>query len=240
MDHAVRSYDVDLHGEATAPALCRFMQETAMHHAEHLDLGQNRLAAMNMAWVLVRLRFRLSAAPAMGAGVTVTTWPSGIDRLFFYRDFRIVAAGAEVMATTTAWFVIDLASRTRQHPDKFFHSEFPLGEPLFPSKPARLKGIVPDESGPAVPVLYSDLDVNAHVNNVRYLEWVLDGLPLEFHQQHQLREAELNYMAEAVGGDEVRADRQQTGPFQFAHRIVLSGAEEKELLRARTVWEARG
>ncbi len=237
MEHPVCSYDVDIHGEVKCSALVRFMQETALHHAEHLDLGSSRLAAGNMAWVLVRQRFRLSALPRMGDVVTVATWPSGADRLFFYRDFRITGpGGSQVLEATTSWFVIDLEERRRRHPDAYFESELPLGAPLFDTRPARLKAFEPEAAGPATPAGYSDLDINGHVNNVRYLEWLFDGLPVGFHWQQRLRECELNYLAEAVGGDEVRAEYRQTSPGEFIHRI-LKTAGGKELLRARTIWE---
>jgi acyl-ACP thioesterase len=81
------SYDVDPQLQVRLPVLCRFMQEAAYHHAEHLDLGHSHLSARRLAWVLARQRIVVEQLPQWGDTVRLRTWPSGRDRLFFYRDF---------------------------------------------------------------------------------------------------------------------------------------------------------
>ena len=46
-------------------------------------------------------------------------------------------------------------------------------------------------------VRYSDLDVNGHMNNCRYMDWVLDTLPGAFHGEHSVSEFTVNYLSEA-------------------------------------------
>ena len=45
-------------------------------------------------------------------------------------------------------------------------------------------------------VRFTDLDINGHMNNCRYLDWVQDLLPSIFHQRHEIREFTLCYMSE--------------------------------------------
>jgi acyl-ACP thioesterase len=47
-------------------------------------------------------------------------------------------------------------------------------------------------------VLFSDLDVNGHMNNTRYMEWCSDLLPAAFHRGHEPREFIVCYHAEAL------------------------------------------
>jgi acyl-ACP thioesterase len=49
----------------------------------------------------------------------------------------------------------------------------------------------------------TDLDMNGHVNNTRFAQWVLDSLPLEAHEAHQLRSYEINFLAEARYRDRI-------------------------------------
>ncbi len=235
--YGVRSYDVDFCGVATLGAMCRFMQEVATAHAETIGVGFDALTAKGMAWVLARQRIEIDRMPGMGETVTARTWPSGKDRLFFYREFSFAAAdGSPLLRATTSWFVIAVETRERQPADAFIDELFPMGEPQFAKRTARLKAQSGGDAGPTFPVRYGDLDVNDHVNNVRYLEWLLDGLPLEFHRASRLRSIEVNYLAETLPGDTVRIVNTDRGDGAMSHRIVCG---DRNLVLAETSWGAR-
>ena len=55
---------------------------------------------------------------------------------------------------------------------------------------------------------YTELDRNGHMNNTRYMDWVDDLLPSEFHRQHPARELTLCYLCEATEGQQIRLDWQ--------------------------------
>lgn len=227
------SYDVDPHQTARLPALCRFMQEAAYHHAGHLGLGHSYLAKRGLAWVLARLRIEVDRLPLWGDTIHIRTWPSGRDRLFFYRDFEITLEGERVLLASNAWALIDIEKRERANSDIYLNDEFPEGERVLDSRPARLKGCSCVE-GVTTPVTYGDLDLNGHVNNVRYIEWILNSLPLGFHEMHTVQALECNFLAEAVYGQSVSVCSEATAPLEFSHSVR---SNDVELFRARSVWE---
>ena len=110
--YRVHSYDMDMHGIANMPQLCKYMQESAWHHAENLGVGFSSLIKQNKAWVLSGLILRMEKTPNWGETVTVHTWPSNKKRLAFLRDFDIINQKKEVIGmAATKWFVIDLDRR---------------------------------------------------------------------------------------------------------------------------------
>ena len=237
MEHTICSYDVDPNRTVRLPALCRFMQEAAYHHAEHLGLGHSFLSARGMAWVLARQRICIDRLPEWGDTVHIRTWPSGRDRLFFYRDFELSDGdGARVLTASNAWSLIDVEKRERVHPDIYLRVDIPEGKQVFDSKIERLKGGT-CPAGPSVVVTYGDLDLNGHVNNVRYIEWLLDSLPRDFHEMHAVKALELNYLAEAVYGQTVQVCSEETGPLEFIHAVKVG---DTELFRARSRWSKTG
>lgn len=232
-EHLIRSYDVDPQMTARLQVLCRFMQEAAYFHAEHLGVGHTHLSAENMTWVLARMRMEVERLPRWGETVKLRTWPSGRDRLFYCRDFEVTDGdGKPILLASTAWFVIDLEKRERILPEWWKTADFPVGARVFSSKLDRLKSCG-CEGGEAMDVNYGDLDQNGHVNNVRYIEWVLNSLPLEFHQAHRIQSLEVNYLAEAVYGHTVSICSSETEPLHFSHGIMADGVD---LFRAQTVW----
>ena len=80
------------------------------------------------------------------------------------------------------------------------------------------------------------MDINDHVYNVRYIEWILECFPLDFHKAHQLKELEINYMAEAVYGDSISASISETRIKIFSHCLFRS-EDERELCRSKNSWQ---
>lgn len=234
-EHVIRSYEVDPQGLARLPIFCCFMQEAAYAHAEHFGLGHTQLAPRNMSWVLSRMRIEVERRPRWGETVRLRTWPSGRDRLFYTRDFQITNdAGDLLLLASTAWFVIDLGQRERVLPDWWSGCDLPIGPPVFSAKLKRLKQCACVE-GTVQTVNYGDLDQNGHVSNIRYVEWMLNHLPQEFHQRHMLRSLEVNYLNEAVCGHEISICEQVEG-LSIGHSIRADG---RDLCRGRSVWITR-
>ena len=236
-DYTIRSYEVDTQGHATMPLLCRFMQESASNHAEHLGFGISWLAENDFAWFLTRQLIVIDAYPKLGETIQVLTWPKGRDRLLWYRDFKILDSSDSVIGkAVTTWLVIDLDKRRPRRTDTLppLHPpndvEFAL--PRRPGKVASLSESTPSHS---IRVGYWDLDANKHVNSARYIEWVLDGFDPGFHRSHTLKEMEANYLIEALYGDTLSARCESVDEHTFLHSVVRD-ADGLELFRARTVW----
>jgi acyl-ACP thioesterase len=48
---------------------------------------------------------------------------------------------------------------------------------------------------------YNDVDVNGHINSVKYIEHVLDLFPLEWYEEYKLNRLDIAYVAESHQGD---------------------------------------
>ncbi|MBD3383675.1 hypothetical protein GF407_02010 [candidate division KSB1 bacterium] len=61
------------------------------------------------------------------------------------------------------------------------------------------------EKGPiqSLTVKQSDLDVNGHVNNVKCVDYIMNGFPPGFHKSHTLGELSIHYMNEALYLDKI-------------------------------------
>jgi acyl-ACP thioesterase len=55
----------------------------------------------------------------------------------------------------------------------------------------------------ARPVLFSETDINGHLTNTRYVDWICDLAPMEFHRDHPMRGLRINYRAETFPGENV-------------------------------------
>ena len=236
-DYRVHSYEIDFKGDATLPVLCQFMQETAWNHAEHMGVGFTHLLTQNLIWVLSRQAVKIYSFPKWGDKINVHTWPSGRDRLYCYRDFKILDEQNNVLGvSTTTWFAMDLDKRRPQRTDSYIQIETRDVEKVFPTFAGRIERFNSTEGTRVIQVTCSDLDVNEHVNNVQYVEYIMDTFPFDFLRGHRLNIFEINYLSEALYNDEITAAYQKKENLTFFHCLRRNN-DNVELCRAKTYWE---
>ena len=238
--YRVRSYEIAPDGLLTLPTLCDYLQESAGNHATALGVATDRLLDEGIAWVLTRLRVEVDRYPAWREELTVETWPSALDRLYAQRDFVVTDAdGAEIARATSQWFVMDVVRRRPTRPPAS------LAEV---DRPERPHAVAPDRTPLAtleVPeherlfsVRRSDLDLNQHVNNVRYVEWALEAAPDALDEHHRPHRLDVQFRAESVYGDTVRSacSPTETDDTGLLH-LVSRPADDRTLALARTEWK---
>lgn len=244
----VRTFETDLHGHASVQTLCNYFQETAGKHALSYGVSIDALKADNLTWVLGRLRVHIDAYPAYDDEVTVETWPSGIQGLLATRDFLFHGAPDEqgdrplLGRGTSAWLIIDAHRRRPVSVAPFLERVTPPVRPrAIDDTFAKLPSPTHTDHECRFRVRYSDLDVNRHVNNVRYAEWAVESVPEDVLQAYRLSDLELHFRAETLYGDMVFAHTQgNPDPTDrcFIHRLVRD-SDGRDVAAARTRWVPR-
>ena len=175
----VRSYEAGISNHVTLPTLCNYMQEAAGISAARLGWGIQALQAEGITWMLSRLRVSVSRYVPWGTTITVRTWPSGTKgRLIAKRCFLgLDEKGDELFRASSEWLYVDMAAQKIAKLPETFGDLVPPGTPDFELSDIGGKfAHLPQVDGSAdVLTRYSDLDFNDHVNNVHYVEWMLEG-----------------------------------------------------------------
>jgi acyl-ACP thioesterase len=198
------SFDItDLHadrfGRLKSSSILYFVQEAAGKHWQYIEdkTGQN----CNLYWVIIRHRVQVSRLPRRGEKIRLETWPMPTTRVAYPRS--VVAydeQGSELFRSISLWVLMDPETRAMVLPGKsgvtvsgiLRGNELPSPASL---APAALSAQVERT------VRFTDLDVNGHMNNARYLDHLADLLPGSFHENHVIRDMTLGYLAEAREGD---------------------------------------
>ena len=231
----IHTYEVDARGQITLPMLCRFMQETASHHASTLGFGYEDLMKNEHIWVLTALRIHMLRYPHWKETLTVQTWPTIHERLYYWRDFKFLNDREEVLGmATTQWVVLD--GRRRRPVRNSVGFEFPENPP-----PPVLEGGIdkvgeilnPGETHEYI-VHYHDLDVNKHVNNVRYLEWILYPIPMETWDSRSISDLTIQFQAEAGIGEQLVLKLEDKGN-ETTGELVRE--DNRSICRASITWQ---
>lgn len=227
--------DVDMGGCWRPSRVLLMMQEAASAQCEPCGLGVNALAERHLAWVLARVQLRMARLPAIGEAVTVRTWPKPAQHLFFPRFFRFSAGGETVGEAAALYLQLDTLTRRMASP--WLGGQQQLTCDAEPALAA--PGGIPTLSAPAETTvrnaLYSDLDLNGHMNNTRYLDWFCDCFGGAHHAQWALREATIHYSREIRAGETATLALQTQG----RQSVLRGGCEGVPCFAVYGVWGAR-
>jgi acyl-ACP thioesterase len=237
---AVRSYEVDAFNELAVPALWGYLQEAAGISADRLGFGVRRCLDAGFTWVLARQRLELSRAARLGEAVEIETWPNGTERLAAHREFLVRCGGQEIGRATSTWFLLDTRTRRPVDPGAALQDAFPRERGA--AVVALPAGKVPALEAPAMErpfaVRFADIDLNWHVNNVSYVQWLLEAVPKETWHGRRPAMVDAQYVAECDWGGRVLTRASATGADQFLHQIARE-ADGREIARGATAWVAR-
>ena len=189
------------------------MQEAAGIHAARLGAGYEDLKAKGITWVLIRATLKMDKYPDSKIAVKVTTWPEKVRGLLFPRFFAFQDEKGNLLGTaSTIWALMDIEARTLVVPAaKNVSVATPPEGPLKIDAPAKVKMPEGEIVESTVCPKYSDLDINNHVNNSKYIDWFCDQIPLAMHANGTLSEISVSYSREIRSGSAVMIEFSQDG-----------------------------
>ena len=200
----ISSYHADLDSKLAIPSILVFFQEIAWEHARLMGFGFNDLKLQNSFWVLSRMHIEIEKLPKWTDIVNLTTWPSSIEGPFALRDFVFTNKhGETLIKATSSWLIVDATSRRPKRPDTY-KSTMPIYTDIRATQTNAPKiiasqGQVIAENHHKVGIC--DLDVNGHINNVKYTEWALNLMPQAEYKEKPICCIDVNYLAEGFYGD---------------------------------------
>ena len=234
----LRSGMCDLLGAWRPGSILEVMQETAGEHSALFGLDRKIMDEMGICWVLSRVKVVLHRTPKVYEKIEVETYPLPQRHLFFPRVhvFRD-AEGQQVGCGSALWVLMDKETRkitanatVSERLPKLAGKMNPAGMPATVRLPDGVS-----ENGEVLP-RFSELDLNRHVNNTRYLDWCQNALGLERLMDREIASFEVNYDAEVLPGTHV-----QTALALQEDYFAFGGFEgEKQLFAVGGILRSRG
>ena len=234
--YTVNWYDADATNRASIVTICKYLQESAWNHANHLGFGYRSLNQVNQVWVIVRLLVKMDRYPSWGETIPVRTWPRGMEGLLALRDFEILDdKGIRIGAAASQWFIIDGETRKPQ-PAIIARDIMPLfsSEPALDEQPEKIHIHDPLPFHYTVKARYGDIDMYQHVNNTRYLQWALNIFPEEQLRERHLSMMMIEFLSETRLGDEINIFCDPATNPSFARGVRQE--DDKTIFRVKLRW----
>ncbi|MDR0988788.1 MAG: acyl-[acyl-carrier-protein] thioesterase [Prevotellaceae bacterium] len=233
-------FHVDFTGRLTLGVLGNHLLNCAGFHAAERGFGISSLNEENYTWVLSRLAIELTDMPRQYEPFSIWTWVENVYRLFTDRNFALLnQAGEKIGYARSVWAMISLS--TRKPADLMAMHEggitdYITDEPCPIEKPSRIK-VTSGEPVATLSAKYSDIDINGHVNSIRYIEHILDLFPIERFRTGGIRRFEIAYVAESYYGDRLSFYMDQSSEDTFEVEVRKSASEV--VCRSKLVFASR-
>ena len=159
----------------------------------------------------------------------VETWVESAMRYFTSRNFRVVGEDGQVFGYgRSIWAMIDTETNGAINNWIEKDKECPI------DKGGRVKMGDEAQLVRTIDTNYSDIDINGHINSVKYIEHVLDLWDIDWYQQHAIKRFEIAYVAEAHQGDKLSFYKEQIAENEYCVRICKD--DNVETCRSKVVF----
>ncbi|GLU09809.1 hypothetical protein SLE2022_266490 [Rubroshorea leprosula] len=259
---SIRSYEIGADRTASIETLMNHLQETALNHVKTAGLlvdgfgSTPEMCKKNLIWVVTRMQVVVDRYPTWGDVVQVDTWVDASGKNGMRRDWllRDCNTGEVLTRASSVWVMMNKLTRrlskmpeeVRREIEPYFMNSDPVVDEDS-RKLVKLNDNTADFVHKGLTPRWGDLDVNQHVNNVKYIGWILESAPLPILESHELSAMTLEYRREC-GRDSVlqsltavsHKDIGNMGKFgniECQHLLQLE--DGAEIVRGRTEWRPK-
>ena len=236
--HRIRVNEIDQTKLATLPALVNLMQEVAWNNSANLKYSVYDLMKHGVTWVVYRMQIRINRYPGQQELVTVQSWPSGMDRLYTYRDYKILdEQNHKIVRATSAWLVMDISKRELVSVPHFIRQglDFAVEFEQIPLDRTKLLPVKEPNPTHNVEVGMFNMDVNGHVYNTFYFQWLLEGMAEKILNGNKISYIDIQFKGESRSGDLLVVLSEEISENKYGHQII-NQKSGSEVIRARTDW----
>ncbi|SDH62300.1 Acyl-ACP thioesterase [Winogradskyella thalassocola] len=237
----LRYFEMNELGLATPAIMLALLEETAADHCYSIDHSLFDLFKKNIGWVLFSGVLQMDRYPNYKEKITIRTWLSSYSTIKGYRENLIFDEDRNIIGRAKGlWVFFDIEKR---RPTPIFHeikekwSSFNESSIDINIK-SKINAVEDTDYKGHFQVNRFDTDMNKHVNNIRYLQWVIESIPEAIVNTHFLHRIDGRFIAEAQFGDTVTSlTKELETKNAFQHTIKVKGSD-KVCATATTIWKA--
>ena len=229
----IKAFDVDANNRLKVSTIFDYLQDAASNDAERLKFGYKDFIPMGLFWVLSWMKIEIIDYSKFMDEIKIQTWGKKQHKLYSIRDYLMFNSIDEIICKgTSAWILLDSKTLrpkilTQLYPElKMLDSKDALTD--LPQKimaPKEIKNLYSTQ------IRYSDIDLNQHTNNAKYIEMMLDCFDDEFHNKYKVKSLTVSFNSESKFGDQ----------FQLSKGIINQNCyytEAKNSVNGKTVLQS--
>lgn len=239
-NYTVHYYEIDVKKRALITTIVNYLMDICSVQSEKAGVGVDYLLDDNKGWILTQWHIIINKYPIYDETVKVSTKANSFHKYFAYRKNYIEdMEGNLIVDGYSNWLLVDTIKRKPVKITNDMYSAYKITEEnneRFPS--ARLHDLKEWDIEKRFTVRYSDIDTNEHVNNVKYISWIVESVPLEVALDLELKELTIVYKKETGYGHtiDVHTSIIKTDDGTLCKHNIVNDAGEV-ITQAETLWK---
>ena len=203
--YTVGHLEIDIFSRCKPSSIMMFMQHAATINSQIQGISRDQLIeSRGCFWILSRARFEINEPLLLDDEITLKTWCREAKGVTWNREFEFIKNGKIIGGASTLWVIADLKTKKMIKVSTFSNLE----ELTNPDKRSgvELVRLKPDRELHSLGirrVVYSDCDINQHLNNTRYADILCDMLDMHLETGRFVSSLQINFVDEARAGDKL-------------------------------------
>lgn len=238
-EYEVNYYEIDYEERLLITSLVNYFGDVSTKHSEEMGGGIEYSKKNGVAWVLYKWSIDVERYPKYGEKIRVRTNACSFRKFYGYRIFEVFDEKGDIIARANSiWLLIDTNKRKILRVTKDMYEIFGLTEK--DNRPLTIKNVKLPEKftiEKSFNVRYSDIDTNKHVNNVKYIDWIIETIPLDIILKYAIKHINITYEKEALYGEKISIStelKKQDDNYVSLHKITDDSGRELSIIEA--VW----
>ncbi|RVX17773.1 Palmitoyl-acyl carrier protein thioesterase, chloroplastic [Vitis vinifera] len=263
----IRSYEIGPDKTATMETLMNLLQETALNHVSSSGLAGNGFGATRemslrkLIWVVTRIHIQVEKYSSWGDVVEIDTWVDAAGKNGMRRDWIIRDCNTQKIITraTSTWVIMNRETRrlckipeqVREEVQPFYLNRLAIAAAA-QNHNEKIDKLTDETAGrirSGLAPRWSDMDANLHVNNVKYIGWILESVPVDVLEHYNLTSMTLEYRRECRQSDllesltsmkaKVSEESSNKSRDLLSTHLLRMDDDKAEIIRARSEWQSK-
>ncbi len=209
-EYRINASETDINSIAPVSAIFRYLQDCANYHLAAMGTPYEEMFANGQSFVLSKITLKMNDTLSVHDKFSVSTWAYPSRAYSFIRNYRIHKNGVMIGEASSIWALLDTRTKSLIKVESTGYNEYAESEETgginLRERPA------PDLDYTKIyekEVMYSDMDLNGHMNNTRYPDVYCNGI--ETMKNRYVSEIAIHYRKEAPGGVKLDVLMSRTG-----------------------------
>lgn len=196
----VKSSEVDACQDLRPSSLLKILQDLATEGSKILDAGPDKTLDKGYLWVFSKLVISIERMPKYQETINLSTYPNEMMHFIYPRTYLFKDLNDNLLIKATSiWCLIDANTRKILLPSE---TGIGVASPIKADPISRIekKEVELKESRT---VKYTDIDLNKHLNNTKYLDYICDLYDSSFFDINHIEKITIAFHSEVKEGETI-------------------------------------
>ena len=239
--YEIHYYEVNSKLRCKLSSIINFICDVGTQQSEYFGAGIEYCTKNNCAWVFYKYDIKMYRYPMFGEAISITTQPVGFKKFYGLREYMIKDAEGNLIGEALAlFFLINIEKRRPMRIQKeqydFYGVDGDVDYDISMDKIARTDE---EQYNKQFNIRYSDIDSNNHVNNVKYVDWAMEAVPLDVINNYILKRIKVTFEKETTYGDKILASAtiKEVDGYDLKSYHTIRNSEGTEVTLLEADWE---